>query len=85
MELLPLFLAGFAVGLAVCWAYIGRLKATIRLYETYIHERIDTMAQHDQSYDMPATASSCAQTTGSEQLSAGRVRRPVVWGTRRLN
>lgn len=55
MKLLPLFLAGFAAGLAACWAYIGRLKATIKLYETYIHERIDAMAKHDQSDEKSAS------------------------------
>ena len=54
MELLPLFLAGFAAGVAACWAYIGRLKASIKLYETYIHQRIDAMAKLDQSDEKPA-------------------------------
>ncbi|HMD96156.1 MAG TPA: hypothetical protein VKM93_02340 [Terriglobia bacterium] len=62
MKLLPLFLAGFAAGLAVCWAYIRRLTATIKLYETYIHERIDAMAKHDATDENPAAASSCTQT-----------------------
>ena len=54
MELLPLFMAGFAAGLAVCWVYIRSLKGTIKLYETYIHERIDAMARYDQSDEKPA-------------------------------
>jgi len=54
MELLPLFLAGFLVGLAVCWAYIVRLKASMKLYEAYIHQRIDAMAKLDQSDEKPA-------------------------------
>jgi len=61
MKLLPLFLAGFAAGLAVCWAYVSSLKATIKLYETYIHERIDALANHDQSHEEPAPASSYPQ------------------------
>jgi len=85
MKLLPLFLAGFAAGLAVCWAYIGRLKTAIKLYETYIHERIDALSQHGQSYHRPATASSCTQTAGNKQPSTGRVRQPAILGTRRLN
>jgi len=60
MKLLSLFLAGFAIGIAVCWAYIGSLKATIRLYETYIHQRIDALTKHDEK---PAPASSSAQTS----------------------
>jgi len=62
MESLPFFLAGVAVGLALCWAYIGRLKATIKLYETYIHERIDMLAKHGQSDQRPAPAPSYAPT-----------------------
>jgi len=42
MELLELFLAGFALGLAVCWVYIRSLKAALKTCEAYIHERIDS-------------------------------------------
>jgi hypothetical protein len=83
MRLLPLFLAGFAAGLAVCWAYIGRLKSNIRLYETYIHERIDALSQHGQRHNGPATASSCTQTTRGKQPSTGEVGPTVIWGARR--
>jgi len=54
MNLLPFFVAGFAAGVAVCWVYIRSLKGTIKLYETYIHERIDAMAKYDQSDEKPA-------------------------------
>jgi hypothetical protein len=35
------FLAGLSVGVTVCWVYLRTLRAKIRLYETYIHERLD--------------------------------------------
>ncbi len=34
-------LAGFLAGVAVSWTAIRSLKAKIKLYETYIHDRID--------------------------------------------
>jgi hypothetical protein len=58
MKLLPLFLVGFGAGLAACWAYIGSLKTTIKLYEAYIHQRIDTLSKGGQSNERPAPASS---------------------------
>ncbi len=63
MKLLALFLGGFAAGIAICWAYIGSLKATIRLYETYIHQRIDTLAKQG-TKQKPAPDSSPTQTPG---------------------
>jgi hypothetical protein len=60
MKLLLSFLAGFATGIAVCWVYVGHLKATIRLYETYIHRRIDAMARHGQSNEKPPPGASRA-------------------------
>jgi len=56
MKLLPLFL-GLAAGLAVCWVYIRCLKGTLKLYETYIHERIDALREGDQGIEKPAPAS----------------------------
>jgi len=61
MRSLPLFLAGFAAGIALCWAYIRSLKATIRLYETYIRRRIDAMAKDDQSNEKPPPGASHTQ------------------------
>ena len=48
MDLLSLFVAGFAAGLAVCWIYIGRLKATLKLYQVYIHDRLDAQLKSEQ-------------------------------------
>jgi len=62
MKLLPLFLGGFAAGIAVCWVYIGHLEANVKLYERYIHERIDALSKHDQSEEKPAPTSSHTQT-----------------------
>jgi hypothetical protein len=38
---LALFLGGFAAGVAACWIYIAYMKQTVKLYETYIRQRID--------------------------------------------
>jgi hypothetical protein len=35
------FLAGLLAGLALSWSVIRSLKARVRFYETYIHERIN--------------------------------------------
>jgi hypothetical protein len=35
------FLAGLLAGVALSWTYILSLKATIKLYRSYIHTRID--------------------------------------------
>ena len=42
MKLLALFLLGFVSGVAVWWAYVRSLKQTLKTYERYIHERIDS-------------------------------------------
>ena len=41
MKLLGAFLAGLLAGVAISCVYILSLKATIKLYRSYIHERID--------------------------------------------
>lgn len=41
MMLLAAFLAGLLLGLVLCGIYILSLKAKIKLYRSYIHERID--------------------------------------------
>jgi hypothetical protein len=35
------FLAGLLAGLAASWSTIRSLKARVKFYETYIHDRID--------------------------------------------
>jgi len=40
MKLVVVFVAGLLVGGALCSIYIASLKATIKLYRFYIHERI---------------------------------------------
>jgi len=72
MKLLPLFLGGFAAGLAVCWAYIGSLKATLKLYETYIHERIDTLSKDGQSERPAPTCSQTPTSTLAEHANRNR-------------
>jgi hypothetical protein len=59
MKLLALFLAGLTAGVAVCWAYVASLRATVKLYETYIHDRIDALPKEDHlSDEEPVPASS---------------------------
>jgi hypothetical protein len=58
MTLLALFLAGLAAGVAVCWAYIASLRATVKLYETYIHDRIEPLSKDYRSDEKPVPASS---------------------------
>lgn len=41
MKLLTAFLAGLLLGFVLSWIYILSLKAKIRLYRSYIGERID--------------------------------------------
>ena len=41
MKLLAAFLVGLVAGIALSWTYIVSLKATIKLYRSYIQERID--------------------------------------------
>ena len=40
MKLLLFSLAGFAAGVVVSWAYIASLKATLKIYRTYIENRL---------------------------------------------
>jgi hypothetical protein len=40
MKLLVFFIAGFAAGMVVSGAYIASLKATVKLYKTYIENRL---------------------------------------------
>ena len=40
MRLCALFISGFATGAGVVWVYVLSLKATIRTYETYVHDRM---------------------------------------------
>jgi hypothetical protein len=58
MKLLALFLAGLAAGVALCWAYLASLRATVKLYETYIHDRIDALSKDHLSDEKPVPASS---------------------------
>jgi hypothetical protein len=57
MKLLALFLAGLAAGVAVCWTHIGSLRATVKLYETYIHYRIDALSKDHRSDEKQVPAS----------------------------
>jgi hypothetical protein len=41
MKLLAAFVAGLLAGVATSCLYILSLKATLKLYMSYIHERID--------------------------------------------
>jgi hypothetical protein len=38
---LALFLGGFVAGVAACRIYIAYMRETVKLYETYIRQRID--------------------------------------------
>lgn len=38
------FLAGLLAGLAASWTVIRSLRARIKFYETYIHDRIEKMS-----------------------------------------
>ena len=40
MKLLLFSLAGFAAGVVVSWAYIASLKATLKIYKTYVENRL---------------------------------------------
>jgi hypothetical protein len=45
MEVLKLaaaFTAGLLSGLALCWNSMRSLRSKVKVYETYIHERIST-------------------------------------------
>jgi hypothetical protein len=53
MKLFLGFLAGTAVGLIVSRAYILSLKATLKFYENYIHERIDRQWAGSSDSPMP--------------------------------
>lgn len=72
MKLLSLFLAGFAAALAVCWAYIRSLKLTIKLYETYIHDRIDALSKDGQSEEPAPTCSQTRTPTLAEEANRNR-------------
>lgn len=39
------FLAGLLAGLAISWAAIRSLRARIKFYETYIHDRIQKLSE----------------------------------------
>jgi len=45
VEMAFTFLTGLLVGGALRWGYVRFLKATIRVYEYYIQERIDKQAE----------------------------------------
>jgi hypothetical protein len=62
MKLLALLLTGFAAGVAASWAYIASMKATLKLYKSYIHDRIDVPSKDDQSGHETPTAPSTGQT-----------------------
>ena len=47
MKLLALFLSGFVAGVAVSWAYIRSLKSTLRVYQHYVHDRINKRSEQE--------------------------------------
>jgi len=51
MKLVEVFVAGVVVGLAVSWAYILSLKATIKVCRTYIEDRIYSSTRRFESPD----------------------------------
>jgi hypothetical protein len=65
MKLLALFLAGLAAGVAVSWIYIASMKATLKVYATYIHDRIDAQLKDEQSGDEEAAAPPVIKPHGS--------------------
>lgn len=56
--LLALFLGGFAAGVAACWIYMAYMKQMVKLYETYIRQRID--AKRKDGSDREESASTIA-------------------------
>jgi hypothetical protein len=53
IKLLVGFLGGFAAGVAICWIYMASMKATLKLYKTYIQERIDAQSPDEQHSAKP--------------------------------
>ncbi len=45
IKLVITFLAGLLSGLAVSWVVIRSLRARVKFYETYIHDRIAKMSE----------------------------------------
>ncbi|MGH9444754.1 MAG: hypothetical protein ACRD3O_03380 [Terriglobia bacterium] len=58
MRLFVGFLAGVAVGLIVSRAYILSLKATLKLYQRYIHERLDQQWTGERHGEIPGRRAS---------------------------
>jgi hypothetical protein len=53
IKLLVGFLGGLAAGVGICWIYVASMKATLKFYKTYIHERIDVQSQGEQHSTKP--------------------------------
>jgi hypothetical protein len=62
MKLLALLLTGFAAGVAASWIYLASMKATLKLYKSYIHDRIDVQSKDVQSGQETAAAPSTDRT-----------------------
>jgi len=83
MELLELFLAGFALGLAVCWVYIRSLKAALKTCEAYLFTSGLTRSSRRRApRTPPATA---ASDSGSPRLCRGGSRSLTSPGAHRRN
>ncbi len=53
MKLLTAFLAGFLAGVAASGIYVLWLRQTIKLYRSYIHDRIDNQWEEAKKGSVP--------------------------------
>jgi hypothetical protein len=51
MRLLALFVSGFAAGVAVSWVYFRSMRATLKTYKAFVHDRLgrQTPARPDEA------------------------------------
>ena len=60
------FLAGLLLGIGVCWGYVRILRGKIKLYESYIHERLDKQfATRIEASEAPDPDQTSAEGPGS--------------------
>jgi hypothetical protein len=62
MKLFALLLTGFGAGVAASWTYIASMRATVKLYKSYIHDRIDVQSKDGRNGQGTAAAPSTHQT-----------------------
>jgi hypothetical protein len=80
MKLVDVFVAGVVVGLAVSWAYILSLKATVRVCMTYIEDRIHNCTSRLEGTDDRMWPEGETQATGTDDRSttSSHAERPTM-------